>query len=658
MNVREVVFKSVAVALTVGGAVAGFAEEEILENPAFEQIEADGKAPGWGLSGCFRAVHGEGHNGNGGLVWQAAERQGKLHTARQVLKGVKAGDTVKMSALVRKEGFKTDSTQGAVMSIEWHDKDDKWIKALYAITRFVPDGEWTPIQATGLMPANAKSAVMVIYVSGDSVGKVSWDNILVSRVEAEPVSFVTTSVYRNLAADGTADFHAAIAVPDSAAGKRISAKFVWKDAAGELHRDPAARLTKDEAFIELDVGRMAMGTQTVACGLYADDERIGQAAVEFTRVAKVPDRHAWIDKHGRCIVDGKPFFPLGMYWNPGTGKTTTPEDGRSQLDWFTNGPFNCVIHYEMMDRQRLDFCQSVGLKTMIGIDPKIRKCLSGKISEPYSLEEAKRRLSEHARKIKDHPALLGWYIGDEVDAGGIPLQRTIYRTVAAADEHHPIYCVQDRTYDLRPFSNTMDVLGLDPYPVVQKPVSEVTKMLKAGRREVFDTLPLWGVPQAFDWAWYRPGHEKIERFPTLAEMRSMNWQFVANGAKGLFLFAYHCNFYPLCRDDWRPRFALVCEAAREVKKMSEVILSVESAPKATPNSEDAVCRTWVKDGKAYLLVCNLSEKPLDVAVALDSGAWRMSGTEVGTPATMKDARTVAFYLDPIGVSLVRLDSAR
>ena len=61
---REVVFKSVAVALTVGGAVAGFAEEEILENPAFEQIEADGKAPGWGLSGCFRAVHGEGHNGN------------------------------------------------------------------------------------------------------------------------------------------------------------------------------------------------------------------------------------------------------------------------------------------------------------------------------------------------------------------------------------------------------------------------------------------------------------------------------------------------------------------------------------------------------------------------------------------------------------------
>ena len=656
MNRSKIVLKSVAVALTVGVAIMGFAEEEILANPAFEQIEADGNAPGWWLGGCFRAVHGEGHNGNGGLVWQAAERQGKLHTARQVLKGVKAGDTVKMSALVRKEGFKTDADQGAVMSIEWHDKDDKWIKALYAITRSVPDGEWTPVQATGIMPANAKSAVMVIYVSGDSVGKVSWDNILVSKVEAEPVSFVTTSVYRNLAADGTVDFHAAIAVPDSAAGKRISAKFVWKDTAGELHREPAKRLTKDEAFFDLDVARMAMGRQTVACGLYANDERIGQAAVEFTRVEKIPDRHAWIDRHGRCIVDGKPFFPIGMYWNPLPRKIK--DDPLTELDWFTNGPFNCVIHYEMMDRKRLDYCQSIGLKTLNGVDNKLRRCVTGRFNEPYSQEEARRILNERVADIKDHPALLGWYIGDEVDAGAIKFQRRLYQSVAAADDQHPIYGVQDRTYDLRPFANTFDVLGLDCYPISQKPVSEVTKMVRAANPEVYFTRPLWGVPQAFDWAWYRPKHEKIERFPTLAEMRSMNWQFIANGANGLFLFAFNCYFYPLCKDDWRPRFALACEGAREVARLTDVLLSVDPAPKATPNSEDAICRTWVKDGKAYLLVCNLSEKPLDVAVALDSGAWRMSGTEVGTPATMKDARTVAFYLDPIGVSLVRLDPAR
>ena len=33
-------------------------------------------------------------------------------------------------------------------------------------------------------------------------------------------------------------------------------------------------------------------------------------------------------------------------------------------------------------------------------------------------------------------------------------------------------------------------------------------------------------------------------------------------------------------------------------------------------------------------------------------------SEVGTPATMAGPRTVSFYLDPIGVSLVRLDPAK
>ena len=633
-------------------AFGGLAED-IIGNGAFERT-SDGKAEEWSLTGCFHAGSNLGHNGNGGLVWEAAARQGKLHVARQVLKGVKAGDTVKMSALVKKDGFKTDSTQGAVMSIEWHDKDDKWIKALYAVTRMVPDGEWTPIQATGIMPANAKSAVMMIYVSGDSVGKVSWDNVHVEKAMAAPVSFVTTSIYRNMASSGKADFHAAIAVPDSAVGKKISANFTWRDDCGESHCVPATRLTADEACIELDVGKMAKGTQTVTCALYADGERLGLETVDFTRVEKIPSRHVWIDEHGRCIADGRPFFPIGMYWNPDRRKIA--KDDNTELDWFTNGPFNCVIHYEMMDRRRLDYCQSLGLKTLNAIDNRIRRCATGRFTEPYSRDEAQKLLNERIAAVKDHPALLGWYIGDEVDAGAIPHQRKLYQLVKAADEHHPIYGVQDRTYDLRPFANTMDVLGLDCYPVCQKPVSEVSKMMRDGQEAVFGTLPTWGVPQAFDWAWYGPGREKIERFPSLAEMRSMNWQYIANGANGLFLFAFNCYFYPLCKDDWRPRFALACEGAREVARLADVLLSVEPAPKGGLNSSQAVCRTWAKDGKVYVLVCNLANRPQDVTVELDAGSWCMDGTELGTPATMAGPRTVSFYLDAIGVSLVRLNA--
>ena len=88
--------------------------------------------------------------------------------------------------------------------------------------------------------------------------------------------------------------------------------------------------------------------------------------------------------------------------------------------------------------------------------------------------------------------------------------------------------------------------------------------------------------------------------------------------------------------------------------MSDVLLSVEEAPKGTPNVSNAVCRTWAKDGNAYVLVCNLADKPSDISIKLSSGSWKMGGVEVGTPAIMADERKVNFYLDSIGVSLVRL----
>ena len=625
-------------------------EPEVIENAAFENVE-NGKLQGWTLTGRFRSDR-DGHNGSGGLVWDSVGTDGKTHRATQVLKGIQPGDMLRISALVRRDNFDAHGGHGAVLSVEWRDANNKWIKAIYGLTQKTPNGKWTRIEASGLMPANAKNAVMIIYVSGGSTGKVAWDNIAVSKSAPKPVEFITTSVYRNLAAEGKVDFHAAINTPDGA-GNNVSAVFSWKDASGTIRRVKADRMSRDEAFLEADVANFAMGRQDVKCELLIDGKPAGAAVTDFTRVAQLPERKVWIDQHGRCIVDGKPFFPLGMYWLPTLQDVPGGKDGK-QLDWYTNGPFNCVIHYTMWGKKELDFCHSIGLKALNPINRDIRACLWGRASKPYTKDEAERELIRRVREVKNHPALLGWYIGDELDAASVPYQQDLYKIMKAADEQHPIYGVQDRTYDLRPFTMTFDVLGLDPYPVCKNPISTVTKMMREADAATFRTRPHWGVPQTFSWQWFRENERDTERFPSLAEMRSMFWQFIANGANGLLPYAYNVFFYPLNKDDWRPRFVLVCEAAREVAKMSDVLLSVEDAPKGTPNTANAVCRTWAKDGNAYVLVCNLADKPSDVSIELSSGSWKMGGVEVGTPAIMADERKVNFYLDSIGVSLVRL----
>jgi len=616
-------------------------------NTSFEEYGDDGKPSGWTLTGKFGISQGAGHNGSGGLFWESDKPCGKLHVARQYIEGLKKGDIIEFSALVRKEGFKTAANQGAVFSIEMHDADGKWIRALYAtMKRDQPDGEWTLIRSSGLVPDNAERVLIQIYVSGDSEGRVSWDNLVVKKVEIKPVSFLCTSAYRNLAVEGKVDLHAAIKMPDGTVGKP-EGFFTWKDVDGNDVRTTAAMLSDKEASLTLDAAKLAMGKQTITFELTADGKMLGSAATDFTRVSELPERHVWIDGHGRCIVHGTPFFPLGMYWNP----------GKSHIADYTNGPFNCVVHYEMLAPHRLDFCQEVGLMSLSAIDRKLWKTASDTSLPQEETKAAREKLANSINAIKGHPALLGWYAGDEFEVTAVPNLCDLYSFITELDAGHPVYIVQDRHYDLREFTPTADVIGLDPYPVCQKPVKMVTEFMRKGREALFDSRPHWSVPQAFSWQWYRKNMQDIERFPTLAEMRSMNWQHIANGANGLLSFAFNCYFYPLNRQDWRTFWALTVEANREVAKMIPVLLSVEPAPRGEPDSEDLICRTWVKDGDLYLLACNLSEKPLYASVKLSGGAWKLSGTEVGTPASMADPSRVRFYFDPIGVSFLRLSKA-
>ena len=600
------------------------ADDAHLLNTAFDEY-SDGKPVGWQLTPNMRIGSGFGHNGSGGLSWSSEKPSEKLETAQQDVTGFNKGDELRFSALVKKEDFKSGK-YGARVTVELRDTDDKWIAALYskmdkADKEKAGSGEWVLVKGGGVLPKNIGSVRFAIHVAAGSSGSLAVDNIVLERVEAKPVSFVTSAAYQDLATDGSVRFHAALETPAALVGK-AQATFVWKDTDGKTIRTPAGTLTADEASVTLDVGRFAPGAQPVACELASGGRTLGAATMTFTRVAELPKRRVWIDEHRRCIVDGKPFFPIGIY--------AYPSD--ANLGFFTNGAFNTIIHYKLADRALLDKCAARGIMSFSAFDRKMPK------------DELARRIAE----ISDHPALLGWYVGDELQASSIPKQIEYYDLIRTADRgQHPAYAVQDRTYDLRGFVRTADVIGLDVYPVAQRPLRLVTDRMVEGRKAVFDARTFWNVPQTFNWAWYRPETKDRERFPTEAEMRSMIWQNIAAGSNGIVS-------YNLRGETWAYLDSLL-KVHRELAGMADVLLSVETAPKAMPDTADASCRMWVKDGKAYLLVCNLSDKQLDAAVTLDSGAWRVCGVEIGTSATMKDAQTAAFRLDPIGVSLVRLE---
>ncbi|MCX6377393.1 MAG: hypothetical protein NTU88_15380, partial [Armatimonadetes bacterium] len=115
-------------------------------------------------------------------------------------------------------------------------------------------------------------------------------------------------------------------------------------------------------------------------------------------------RYVEFDAQGNCLVNDKPFFPIGIFiyaW-----------DSLVRPEVLSKG-FNTVIYAVTPDQ--LDSLQADGLMTI-----------------PYAKDEW--------LAVKDHPCILAWYLDDEPEGHGISpkTEREYYERTRAADPTRPI----------------------------------------------------------------------------------------------------------------------------------------------------------------------------------------------------------------------------
>jgi len=143
-----------------------------------------------------------------------------------------------------------------------------------------------------------------------------------------------------------------------------------------------------------------------------------------------PKRLRWTQEQG--IFDGtSAFLPLGMYQVP-------PEE----MPRVKQAGFNLVHMYtfegsqdDEKAREYLDAAQRNGLRVFLGFD---RGNYSSRGLVQGNWEHVVRRLGA----LRDHPALLAWYLFDEPDLGHqyvSPLRlREVYELVHGLDPYHPV----------------------------------------------------------------------------------------------------------------------------------------------------------------------------------------------------------------------------
>jgi hypothetical protein len=181
---------------------------------------------------------------------------------------------------------------------------------------------------------------------------------------------------------------------------------------------------------------------------------------------------SYIDEHNRFILNGEPFFPLGLY----VVQPLTGVDLLNQLDEIgaADSPFDTLMNYNINNgndsqiTSYLNILQSRNMKLIFSIAEYF-----GDGEDDIGI------ITEKINTFKGHSTIISWYMNDEVGPEYLTELEAGYATIRQLDDNHPVWSVHWNTDWLLPEAHTTDILGMDSYPIAHLPITEVSRVAEA-----------------------------------------------------------------------------------------------------------------------------------------------------------------------------------
>lgn len=591
----------------------------LVANPGFEE-GADGRPSGW-------------HMPPGQCAWDAAEKHSGTrslrftNTDRNVYRLITApvalipGVRYRIAAWVKGRDVRSrdGQDQGAGLCIEWSDKAGKWLGGYYPACK-AGTFEWTRIEdETGAVPAEAASAHVVLYLRQHNTGTAWFDDVEVTAIRGPALDFgIVSPHYRATVQRPTEGKKLGLRVRLNLAEHDLpkgglSFEAVVAGADGRVlatQRSARRAETQEAGYWVVDLPQLAAGRYTLAVGLLdAGGRRAGEPTTATFRVAEPVPRKVTLDDAGRLIVEGKPFFPLGLYLGP-------TED--EHLARIAAAGFNTILCYGYGagkdPRAYLDRAAKHGLKVIYSIkDFYEGSAWYPKQGAASDLDQMRQYITE----LRDHPALLAWYINDELGPPWMPKLQAAYDLVCDLDPDHPAFQVLCVPSQNALYYGVTDILGVDPYPVPRHPVTMVGEWMDTARAAMWRAKPVWCVPQIFQWANY--SKDPKDREPTLGEKRAMAYLALIHGAQGLICYSYYDLLKGGDKAVFERRWREVSAIAGEVAKLIPVLLD---GREVAADLKGAVrLRALEHAGATHTVAVNTSGEALDATIAFPKARW-------------------------------------
>jgi hypothetical protein len=524
------------------------------------------------------------HSGKASLRWENSAPNNYQLLSQSVK--LEPGRMYELSAWIKTENLIGARESGATICMGLSDEKGKYIKGGPHPGGQKGTGDWWHLLAyTGPISEETPQGSFTCYVrkndpkSQTFTGTAWWDDICI-----RPVSFyarMLTPSYKRMVFDQNSILEFEIdTYPEDydLAFSDVLAAIDVLDANGKQIKQVAFNITMRRQNIVLDLKSLAPGEYTVVAKLLRRVD--GNQLWDWKFAIRKMDDNAttptvWIDDQGRTLVNGKEFFPLGVY----TRKY--PVDLSKGIAIIADSPFNCFISYDSLTMEQMDQAHEAELKVIYSVKDYFNKIwFSPKSIE--SVDDEVPALKKTIREFRNHPALLAWYTNDELGPDALVQHWSHYETINKEDPNHPSWNLHDKPEDMNILMNACDIIGIDSYPIPpEKPLSEVARDTTDTIEGVRNAKPTWAVLTI-----YNPssmgGNKKDTRPPTLTEMRCSSWLAICSGARGLIYYALHN-----VQRDKDPRYTFerrwpeIKQMADELAQRTDILLGDSNCPEIT-----------------------------------------------------------------------------
>ena len=297
-------------------------------------------------------------------------------------------------------------------------------------------------------------------------------------------------------------------------------------------------------------------------------------------VAKESELRCYVDDDVNIVVDGKPFFPIGIYHI----------SAKDLLDFGQSIGFNMVQVFSWSP-DLITACRQTGTKVLYEFMHKTPENVGQHISNTVGW-------GEHTFVLKNEDHVIMWYSADEPAESWTLWTEAVSEAFHRADRTRPTYFVNCTSHILPMQVNCADIIAVDNYPYgnEKSEITSIADFIDNAHEACRRTKPVVFIPQSF-------GHEPEGPF------RAMVYLALAHEVNGIIWYPWDDKWFDRNKADVGIKYnpaqqEILKKLVAEIKELAPALMN--PVRRQQFKSEDGkIHGLFCQDGKKrYMILVN------------------------------------------------------